>query len=308
MAKYTQRVTLLVLVFSVLLSAVGGQAKAMGYNVVVGGAPVLDAQAELQSGQLMVAVRPYAEAFGGSVEWSPADQRVTVKLNGSQMAFWMNTRTVFQNGERLTAPVAAYLRGDKAMVPAWWLAVRLGAKPSFSGSTLTVETAGGARPAPSLIHPLMKSNYVFPFSAGVRYETYFDGWGDPRSYQGTNTAHEGTDILTAKGTPVLAVASGTVIRYGWNTLGGYRLTVQLDDYPEYKFYYAHFDRYAAGMYLGARVKAGQVIGYVGNTGQGPERTEGLFVPHLHFGIYDANFNAINPYQFLRYWEGNKVSL
>lgn len=312
MKKYTARLTLLVVTLSLVLSLGGRGAYAGGYAVVVDGTTLAGAQAEIRSGQLMVALRPYIDAFGGSVAWDPRDWRATVFFDGSQVAFWVGTSTVYHDGQRISAPVAPYIKADKAMVPAWWLAVRLGAKVSFDGATLKVETGdfnrgASPRPSPGLNHPLMKSSYVFPFPTSARYEPYYDGWGDPRSYGGKNFGHEGTDILAKTGTPIVAVASGTVVRYGWNTLGGYRVTVRLDDYPEYTFYYAHMDRYAPGIYQGARVRAGQLLGYVGSTGEGPERTQGKFVPHLHFGIYGRD-GAINPYKFLKYWEGHKASL
>lgn len=262
----------------------------------------------------MVAVRPLVEALGGGVAWDDAHSQATVNFDGSQIAFWIGNTLVFQDGVALKAPVAPYLNRGRTMVPVWWLAVRLKAKVQFTGSTMMVETnderSGGATgpgTRPDGSHLLMKANYMFPFAQGVRYEQYYDTWGDGRSYQGRQFHHEGTDILAKKGTPIMAVAAGTVVRYGWNTLGGYRVTIQLDDAPGYTFYYAHLDRYAPGVYLGAHVRAGQLLGYVGSTGEGPERTEGKFVTHLHFGIYGPG-GAINPYPFLNYWEAHKPQL
>jgi hypothetical protein len=72
------------------------------------------------------------------------------------------------------------------------------------------------------------------------------------------------------------------------------------------FYYAHLDRESA-LPLGASIRAGQLVGYAGDTGQGPEVTRGLFPPHLHFGWYDATgtrsylpSGAMNPYPLLEW--------
>ncbi len=309
MRSKSVRTSILVLALALLLVWVPQPAQAAGYSVVVDGRTVSDTLAEMRSGQLMVSVRPFVEAMGGGVSWNSTARMATAGYNGSQIAMWIGNNLSFQDGQRIWAPVAPFLKDGKTMVPAWWLATRFGTKVSFSGTTLTVTTGrqpGPVAPAPN--HVLAKSSYFFPYPAGATYDKYYDTMGDSRYWDGKTFGHEGTDILAPKGTPIVAVAAGTVIRYGWNTLGGYRVTIQLDDYPDYKFYYAHMDRYAPGLYEGAKVKAGQLIGYVGSTGEGPERTEGKFVDHLHFGIYDANFKAINPFELLKYWEANKVTL
>lgn len=294
----------LVLALAVALAPVRTMAAAYMVNV---DDRTVAAVTEMRNGQLAVAVRPFVEALGGQVTWKAAERQILIRHNGSEMALWVGTQTAYQDGNLLSAPFPVYLRNGTSMVPAWWLATRLGAQVSFNGSTLYVKTGAGA-PGVQGNHFLMKSHYVFPYPAGVRYERYYDTMGDARYYQGRSFYHEGTDILAAKGTPVVAVASGTVVRFGWNTLGGYRVTVELDDYPGWRFYYAHLDRYGPNLWLGARVKAGQLLGYTGSTGEGPERTEGKFVPHLHFGIYAPDGSALNPYPLLKYWEQNKINL
>jgi len=280
------------------------------YSVVVDGTQIPNISAEMKNGQLMIALRPLAERLGGRVDWVVSQGQATVTYNGNQIAFWMGTTTVFHNGERMTAPVNAYLKNDRSHVPAWFLAVRMGLQVSFTGTTLHLKT-NGTKPVPAPSpgrqqgHPLMDRAMVFPFPSSARYDPWYDTWGDSRFWQGQTTPHEGTDIMAAKGTPIVSAAAGTVVRYGWNTLGGYRVTIELDQFPSYRYYYAHLDRYAPGIFLGAKVARGQLLGYVGSTGEGPERTEGRFLPHLHFGIYGPS-GAINPFPFLKYWESNKV--
>ncbi len=299
------RAALALLILALVITPLPSPAAAHGYTVQVDGVTVPGTMAEIRDGQLMVSVRPFVEAMGGSVTWEGWAKRVTIQHGGSHLALWVGVRTAFQDGKRLWSPVRPFIKNDRTMVPAWWLAVRLGAEVSYADGTLSVRTA---RHPDRPDHLLADPTYVFPFPEGAPYQSYYDTMGDPRFYNGRTFPHEGTDILAPTGTPIVAVAPGTIIRYGWNTLGGYRVTIQLEDHPEYKFYYAHMDRYAPGFYLGKKVRAGDLLGYVGSTGEGPERTEGKFVPHLHFGIYGPDWEAVNPYPLLKYWERNKVSL
>jgi len=109
---------------------------------------------------------------------------------------------------------------------------------------------------------------------GVRPEKVPDTYLQNRD-NGART-HQALDILAKRGTPVLATDSGTILRLQKNTLGG--ITIYATD-PErrFVFYYAHLDRYAAGLREGQVVAQGEVIGYVGTTGNAPKNT-----PHLHF--------------------------
>ncbi|HHU48821.1 MAG: M23 family metallopeptidase [Caldicoprobacterales bacterium] len=144
-------------------------------------------------------------------------------------------------------------------------------------------------------------NKVFPLFSGAEY-SYEDGYGDARSYGGKRQ-HEGIDLMTDKGVPILSVCDGEVEKEGWNELGGYRLGIRGKDGIYY--YYAHLSRYEGRPEEGDRVKKGQVIGYVGDTGYGPEGTTGQFLPHLHFGMYygkEDELSAFNPYPFLKAWE------
>ena len=153
---------------------------------------------------------------------------------------------------------------------------------------------------------------VFPLEKRFYY-SYDDTWGAPRAQGG----HEGTDLMTPSGVPEYAITDGTVVPVagsdadGWNTLGGHAVMVRAD----YSigpirqgdlFYYAHLERESA-LPIGARVQAGQVVGYAGDTGQGPPGTRGLFPPHLHLGWYDgtggrqeAGSGAMNPYPLLEW--------
>jgi murein DD-endopeptidase MepM/ murein hydrolase activator NlpD len=132
--------------------------------------------------------------------------------------------------------------------------------------------------------------------AGLRLEDIHDTFSQGRA---GGRAHEATDIVAPRGTPVLAVDSGTIVKLFTSREGG--LTVyQFDSSQVYCYYYAHLDRYAEGIAERAAVRAGDCLGYVGSTGNA--RSLG---PHLHFGITRIGpekhwwgGQAIDPYPIL----------
>lgn len=141
----------------------------------------------------------------------------------------------------------------------------------------------------------------FPLGTADAYH-YQDGYGDARSYGGSRK-HEGIDLMADMGVPIRSVGDGTVEQVGWNEYGGWRIGIRGRDGIYY--YYAHMSRYEGRPQKGDKVKRGQTIGYVGDSGYGPEGTTGQFAPHLHFGMYrgrGSGLKAFNPYPFLRAWE------
>lgn len=161
------------------------------------------------------------------------------------------------------------------------------------------------------------SKVVFPLSAEY-FGSYEDTWGAARPQGG----HEGTDLMSPTGTPEFATTDGTIVpvrrsnESGWNRLGGYTVMLQAayDAGPIRKgdlFYYAHMDQESA-LPIGTKVRAGQQIGQVGDTGEGREGTRGKFPSHLHLDWYDAGFangsrtnlqsGAMNPYPLLLWLE------
>jgi len=112
--------------------------------------------------------------------------------------------------------------------------------------------------------------------------------------------HEATDIVAPRGTPVRAVEDGTIQQLFLSKAGGITI-YQFDPSETYCYYYAHLDHYAAGLKNGAHVRKGDLIGYVGTTGNASDTT-----PHLHFEISiigkDRKWwggTPINPYPILR---------
>ncbi|HEY2014709.1 MAG TPA: M23 family metallopeptidase [Bryobacteraceae bacterium] len=105
--------------------------------------------------------------------------------------------------------------------------------------------------------------------------------------------HEALDIPSPKGTPVLAVAEGNVAKLFTSKDGG--LTVyQFDNTQTYCYYYAHLDRYAPGLTQGTLLRKGEVLGYVGTTGNASPKT-----PHLHFAIFRLNADK-------KWWQGTAI--
>ena len=128
--------------------------------------------------------------------------------------------------------------------------------------------------------------------AGVRREAIVDSWMDPRG--GGSRGHHGTDIPAAAGTPVIAAADGTVEKLFQSNLGGTTAYVRSPD-RRWIYYYAHLAGYAPGMREGMRVRAGQVLGYVGDTGDA-----GAGNYHLHFGLTRMHGGD-------RWWQGTNVN-
>lgn len=110
----------------------------------------------------------------------------------------------------------------------------------------------------------------------------------------TGHVHGALDILAPRGTPVLSATDGTVLRL-FNSKPGGLMVYASDPSNRFILLYGHLDRYAAGIQQGMTVRRGQVIGYVGTTGDAPANT-----PHLHFGILRGQ-------PLLKWWKGTPVN-
>lgn len=120
----------------------------------------------------------------------------------------------------------------------------------------------------------------------VKGRKFADTWGAARS---GGRRHEGVDIFAPKGTPVRSTTDGIVIKRGTNRLGGKVVGIQG---PGAWHYYAHLKKFA-GAKLYKKVRAGEVIGYVGDTGNAKKTP-----PHLHYGVYTTQYGAVNPYPLI----------
>ena len=139
--------------------------------------------------------------------------------------------------------------------------------------------------------------------------SYTNSWMTERTYGGKR-GHEGTDLMANVNVPglfpVVSITDGTITSIGWLEKGGYRIGVT-NESGAY-FYYAHLDSYS-NIKEGDVVKAGDLLGFMGDTGYGTEGTTGMFPVHLHLGIYiyqDDKEISVNPYWILQYLEEHKV--
>lgn len=155
--------------------------------------------------------------------------------------------------------------------------------------------------------------FPVPLSSNLKTPdiTYEDGWMEKRTYGG-DRSHEGCDIMGNRMPrgfyPVVSITDGTVERIGWLEKGGWRIGVRAPSGAY--FYYAHLYRYEKEWQEGDTVKAGELLGYMGDSGYGVEEgTVGNFEVHLHLGIYIKTDHyselSINPYWILKYLEKNR---
>ncbi len=141
--------------------------------------------------------------------------------------------------------------------------------------------------------------------------TSVDDFGAPRSYGG-DRSHQGNDLIADMGVPIVSMTDGEVTRLGWNEYGGNRVGITSNSGAY--FYYAHMDRYEDGLTKGKKVKAGEVIGYIGDTGYGPPGTRGNLIPHLHVQIgflprsSTQEYYWFNPYDIIKFLDDYRVTL
>jgi murein DD-endopeptidase MepM/ murein hydrolase activator NlpD len=145
-------------------------------------------------------------------------------------------------------------------------------------------------PAPEVSSFAGKVNLIIPV-AGVRPEQLLDTFDDARS---EGRAHDAIDIMAPAGTPVLAAADGRIVKLFQSERGGITI-YQLGPNQEVIFYYAHLAGYAPGLAEGNNVRQGDVIAYVGDTGNA-----GAGNYHLHFSIAVVSDPK-------RYWEGTNIN-
>jgi len=133
-------------------------------------------------------------------------------------------------------------------------------------------------------------NLIIPVE-GKRPDDLRDTFNESRS---GGRAHNAIDIMAPQGTPVLATADGEIVRLVQNKRGGITI-YQMSADKKLVFYYAHLDRYADGLAVGHQARRGEVIGYVGDTGNAGKGNY-----HLHFSIWIVT----DPKKF---WEGDNIN-
>src|SRR4051794_33172460 len=140
---------------------------------------------------------------------------------------------------------------------------------------------------------MQQPGYAFPIAGK---HDFSDTYGAPRA---DTITHVGVDIFADSGTPIVAVADGRLYRVGTLKISGNRLWLR--DKNGNRYFYCHLSDFAAAAYNGADVKAGEIIGFVGSTGDA-EQTP----PHLHFEVHMPDGAVVNPTPFVSKWEANSV--
>jgi murein DD-endopeptidase MepM/ murein hydrolase activator NlpD len=158
--------------------------------------------------------------------------------------------------------------------------------PSVPNPPALTTSAGDSGEVPPLILPVQ----------GADATRIVDTFADAR---GGGSPHEALDIMARRGSPVLAAGDGAIEKLFESKKGGTTI-YQFDPSRTWCYYYAHLDHYAAGLIQGATVHQGQVIGYVGSTGDASPTA-----PHLHFAIFKLGpekhwwrGTAVNPFPIL----------
>ncbi len=235
--------------------------------------------------------------------WFAISRAAGVSLNGLLQGNNATATTVIQPGAKVclpagaksTAPAAATARscvGEHAVAAgeSWYVISRSTgvpmdalvaannakrSSPIHPGQVVCLPEVGFGRDLPSVVLD------AAPVRGACRFA---NSW---QATRGGGRLHVGVDLISPTGTPVVAVANGTLTR---QTTGGSRsgnawwLTTSTGTY----FFYAHLASFSNGLSVGSRVQAGDVIGYVGSTGNAVS-------PHLHFEIHPGGGGAVNPY-------------
>jgi murein DD-endopeptidase MepM/ murein hydrolase activator NlpD len=142
---------------------------------------------------------------------------------------------------------------------------------------------------------LLGPSYLFPLAGGARFQNDF---GAARA----DTQHnQGIDLFAPLGTPVLAAHDGTLVQVGWSDIGGRQ--EWLKDADGNLFYYGHLSAYAPVAQTGAQVHAGDVIGFLGDSGDAQGTPY-----HLHFEIHPAGKWAVPPFAYVSAWLNNSAPL
>ncbi|MFQ5522673.1 MAG: peptidoglycan DD-metalloendopeptidase family protein [Acidimicrobiia bacterium] len=255
-----------------------------------------------QSEQLAAAA---AEEEAVSIELQQAAEQLQEKLQQAQEFYDQLSeqrrqeeaaRRAAEEAARRAAEEAARRAAEEAARRAAEEAARTTTVPSTTTTTVATTTTtaaatttttsdeGGVTTTTTTV-PASSGEGVCPVAGPV---TFTDTWGAPRS--GGRT-HEGVDMMSARGTPIVALYDAVIKRISINNLGGNALWLKDDKGDEY--YYAHMDSYG-DIRVGQRVPEGYVVGYNGSSGNSPD-----WLPHLHLEWHPDGGAAVNPYPLVK---------
>jgi murein DD-endopeptidase MepM/ murein hydrolase activator NlpD len=153
-----------------------------------------------------------------------------------------------------------------------------------------VPTIGALAPEGGAVEALRARRLRFPLDA-VRLESLKGQFAQRRG--GGSRGHEAVDLLAPRNTPIYAVDDGTIAKLFVSKAGGITI-YQFDPLKRFCYYYAHLERYADGLADGQAVRTGDLLGYVGTSGNAPADT-----PHLHFAIFE-----LGPEK--QWWKGTPI--
>ena len=163
-----------------------------------------------------------------------------------------------------------------------------------AGNDIEDPPPGGFTQTPPItqehVDQLLDGTYMFPV-LGATANDFSNDFGAPRA---TTGFHQGIDVFAAAGTPILAINDGVLSNVGWNTLGGRRLW--LTDRHGNMFYFAHLAGFSPLAKEGAQVRRGDVLGFVGSSGDAQGTP-----PHLHFELHPGGGWAVPPYEYVMSW-------
>ena len=220
-----------------------------------------------------------------------------------------------RRGRVIPAFIACFYAGVAA---GWWIRAAIGeahpggpaalSRPAATSGQANESTGEPVRTvsadAPRAVEPAVATIGADPIAVLRRHDLQLpvvdddvdvDDWkGDFAQRRGGGSrGHEAVDILAPRHTPVVAVEDGTIAKL-FNSKAGGITVYQFDPTEQFCYYYAHLQRYAPGLRDGKKVSKGDVIGYVGTTGNAPPNT-----PHLHFAIFQLT-------DAKRWWEGRPI--
>jgi peptidase M23-like protein len=272
-----------------------------------------DAHAELRSlslfggavtaAQVRLTIGPDASSVDGlAVEGKPASPRARRRLPVKRWGYVTigSGRPLLTNvdGHAVSALAVHLLERHDGLPAGTVVLVSVAGLPAYAATRRAAEhhrRVASHEPL-KVTPPLGQRHFVFPVAGP---SDYIDTYGAFRSDVPGNW-HHGDDIFAPLGTPVVAVASGTINRVGWEHVGGWRLWVR--DEAGDEFYYAHLSGYAPTDLHSDRVRAGEVIGFIGNTGDAFSTS-----PHLHFEVHPRQLlhlgydGAVDPTRYLNRW-------
>ena len=223
--------------------------------------------------------RPLSGILGSSAEVVVSRVEFETILQEGQVAAVADAKVAFDSYEAAIRDVkAAMTQMDKLEARAKQTVDKLSA--NFEKAKQVADKLAGFNTTHLIDGRWVSCPVSKPFS-------FVDSWGAPRS---GGRAHKGTDIMNPMGNRVHAIVDGVVSRQTYSSLGGISLYLRGDDGNEY--YYAHLSKYASR--TGQRVKAGELIGYNGATGNAAWSG-----PHVHFEVHPGAGAPVNPYPYVK---------